>query len=104
MANRNSDIKRWILNAEDAAGDDLADQITWLRAQRTAYAAAAGALDWEITADTMEGASTQGRRGTTNRDEHDAIVGAIDQLKAKLGTGGRNRGALLGIRINNIHG
>ncbi len=104
MADLRSDITRWLLNAEDAAGDDKPAQIAWLRTQRIAYAAKAGDLDWEITNDSFEGASTAGRRGTSNRAEHDAIVGAIDKLKAQLGTGGKTRGTMLGFRINHITG
>lgn len=99
-----SDIQRWKLNAEDAVGTDIATQITWLREKRKAYADKAGDLDWEITSDTADGATTQGRRGTSNRNEHDAIVGAIESLQAALGTGGKRRGTLLGFRINHISG
>jgi len=104
MAASTSDIKRWLLNAEDAVGADKENQIAWLREQRKAYAVEAGKLDWEITGDSFEGASTQGRRGTTNRAEHDAIVAAIDQLNEQLGTGGTARGTMLGFRLNHITG
>lgn len=99
-----SDIQRWKLNAEDAVGTDLTAQIAWLREKRKTYAEKAGELDWEITSDTVDGATTQGRRGTSNRNEHDAIVAAIDSLKEALGTGGTRRGAILGFRINHITG
>jgi hypothetical protein len=104
MAATSSDIKRWRLDAEDAEGDDLEDQIAWLKTQRTLYSDKVKAGDWEITADSSEGSSTQGRRGVSDRDNHDAIVGAIDQIKGELGTGGKSRGALLGFRINDITG
>lgn len=109
MAVLASDIKRWLLNAEDAVGattasPKYAEQIAWLREKRKAYADKAAALDIEITNDSYEGASTQARRGTTNRDEHDAIVGAIERLQTALGTGGESRGTMLGFRINHITG
>lgn len=104
MAVSRSDIKRWRLNAEDAVGADLEDQLAWLKEQRKPYDLAIRALDQFVTADSTEGASTQGGRGKSNQDEHDAIVGAIDQIKAELGTGGKSRGTLLGFRINDITG
>ena len=99
MAANRDDIKRWLLNAEDAVGTDAAEQITWLREKRKAYAKKADNLDWEITQDSTDGASTVGRRGTSNRDEHDSIVAAISQLQGKA-----NRAAVLGFRIDNITG
>lgn len=104
MAATRSDIKRWRLNAEDAAGDDLAAQLAWLKEQRKPYDQKVRELDQFVTADSLEGASTQGGRGKSNQDEHDAIVGAIDQLKAELGTGGKSRGTMLGFRINSVTG
>jgi len=104
MAASSSDIKRWLLNAADAVGDDKTAQIAWLKEQRKPYAAEAAQLDWAVTATGQEGSSAQMTRGTTNRAEHDAIVGAIEKLQAQLGTGGQSRGALLGFRINNITG
>lgn len=103
MAATSSDIKRWRLNAEDES-DDLEEQITWLKAQRIPYATKIAALDLYITSDSTEGVSTTGGRGKSNQDEHDAIVGAIDQIKAELGTGGKARGTMLGFRINHITG
>lgn len=104
MAVSRSDIKRWRLNAEDAVGDDLTAQINWLKQQRKPYDLKIRELDQFITSDSLEGASTQGGRGKSNQDEHDAIVGAIDEIKAELGTGGKNRGTLLGFRVNHITG
>lgn len=103
MAATRSDIERWILNAEDEE-EDVADQIAWLRLKRKDYAPKVDAGDYEITSDSLEGANTQGRRGISDRDNHDAIVGAIDILKARLGTGGQRRGAVLGFRIKHITG
>lgn len=104
MAVSRSDIKRWRLNAEDAVGEDLADQLAWLKEQRKPYDEKIRELDQFVTSDSLEGASTQGGRGRSNQDEHDAIVGAMDQIQAELGTGGRNRGTMLGFRINGITG
>lgn len=103
MAATSSDIKRWRLDAEDQS-DDLEEQIEWLKQQRIIYSDKVKAGDWEITADSTEGSSTQGKRGVSDRDNHDAIVGAIDQIKRELGTGGKSRGSLLGFRINHITG
>jgi hypothetical protein len=103
-ATSRSDIKRWLLNAEDAVGTDKTAQIQWLKEQRRPFAQEAGLLDWEVTATSAESSSTQMKRGTTNRAEHDAIVGAIEKLQAALGTGGASRGTLLGFKINHISG
>jgi hypothetical protein len=103
-ATSRSDIKRWLLNAEDAAGTDKTAQIAWLKTQRLPFAQEAGQLDWEVTSTSSEGASSQMKRGTTNRAEHDAIVGAIERLQAELGTGGSSRGSMLGFKINHITG
>lgn len=103
-ATSRSDIKRWLLNAEDAVGADKALQIKWLKEQRKPYAKEAGELDWEVTGASAESSNTQMKRGTTNRAEHDAIVGAIEKLEAALGTGGASRGTMLGFKINHITG
>jgi hypothetical protein len=97
------DIKRWRLNAEDET-DDLEEQLAWLKEQRKPYDVAIRALDQFITSDSTEGSSSTGGRGKSNQDEHDAIVGAIDQIKAELGTGGKGRGTVLGFRIKHITG
>jgi hypothetical protein len=103
-ATTRSDIKRWILNAEDAVGTDKTNQIAWLKEQRRPYAQDAGALDWEVSMVSSEGSSTQSKRGTTNRAEHDAIVGAIEKLQAQLGIGGTSRASVLGFNLKNITG
>lgn len=104
MAVTRSDIERWILNAEDEVEDDIPGQIAWLREKRKDYAVKVDGGDYEITSDSLEGANTQGRRGISDRDNHDAIVGAIDVLKGRLGTGGKRRGTVLGFRIKHITG
>lgn len=104
MAVQRSDIQRWRRNAKAAVGTDASDQLDWLETKRQIYADQVAALDQFVTADSVEGASTQGGRSRTNKDEHDAILAAIEQIESEQGLGGNGRGALLGFRINNITG
>ncbi len=104
MAVSRSDIKRWRLDAEDAVGSDLGAQLRWLRQRRGEYSAKVAAGDVEVTSDSFEGASTQAKRHASDRENHDAILAAIEQVEAELGTGGKSRGTLLGFRIRDITG
>lgn len=100
MADR-ADINRWLLDAEDAAPGDTEAQITWLKVKRAEYSGRIQAGDWEVTATAHEGGSHAARRGVSDRENHDAIVGALARLGATdLGGGG----GLLQVQFGNILG
>lgn len=80
MAANTSDRNRWLLDAEDEAGDNVDDQITWLREQRRTYAEAIRAGDWEHNQITNEGGTTTMKRGVSDQANHDAIVAALNYL------------------------
>lgn len=77
-----SHINRWLLDAEDAVGSDVAKQIEWLREQRKNYSQAVRDGDWEHSQITNEGGSTAMKRGVSDQQNHDAIVGALARLGA----------------------
>jgi hypothetical protein len=92
-----SDITRWLLDAEDIAPGDKPAQIVWLKAQRTTYAEAVKSGDWAIGSSSFEGASSSGTRGISDKANHDAIVGALKKLGA-TNLGGS--GSLLSLRTH----
>lgn len=104
MAVSRSDIQRWRRDAADAAPSGLSAQLAWLKTKRAEYSAKVQAGDWVVTAESTDGSSTQGARGVSDRDNHDAILAAIEQIEQSLGTGGTGRGTMLGFRIRNITG
>ncbi len=104
MAVQRSDIQRWRRNAKADGRTTASAQLDWLETKRQIYADQVAALDQFVTADSVEGASTQGGRSRTNKDEHDAVLAAIEQIESDEGIGSSVRGALLGFRINNITG
>ena len=81
MADR-SLINLWLLEAADEAGDVVEAQIEWLRGKRREYSKSVLAGDHEVTMSTGEGGSTSSKRGVSDRDNHDAIVGALRDLGA----------------------
>lgn len=87
---------RWLLNAEDAAPDDVDAQIVWLRAKRTEYAALVDAGDWETNSTTGEAGSSSSKRGVSDQVNHDAIVDAIRFLG---GTEVGSTGSLLQVQF-----
>lgn len=97
MADR-SLINFWLLEARDAVdptGVDAAAQIAWLQAERRTYSAAIKSGDWEVNATSKEGSSAQQKRGVSDRDNHDAIVGALRMLGADIGPAGERPGMLI---------
>lgn len=94
MADR-SLINFWLLEASDAAGEDAAAQSEWLRTERRKYSPAIKSGDWEVNATTQEGSSAQQKRGVSDRDNHDAIVGALRMLGADIGPAGERPGILI---------
>lgn len=99
MADR-SLINFWLAEAADQCGDDESAQIEWLRAKRRDYAPAVMAGDHEITSSAGDGGSSSSRRGISDRDHHDAILGALRSLGA-TDIGG---GALLQVQFSSILG
>lgn len=93
MADR-SLINFWLLEAADAAGDEAA-QIAWLKIERRKYAAAVKEGDWEVTGTGQEGGSAQMKRGVPDRENHEAIVGALRLLGADIGPAGERPGVLI---------
>jgi hypothetical protein len=101
MAVSRSDIHRWLLDAADNAGADEEDQIDWLREQRKEYSERIKAGDWEITQESGEGGSSAQRRHVSDRDNHDAILGALRALGATDVGGG---GGILQVQFGGILG
>lgn len=89
---QNSNKNRWLLNAADAVGDDVAAQIEWLKEKRREYAALVDAGDWETNSTTGEAGSSNSRRGVSDQENHDAIV---DALRSLGGTEVGSKGSLL---------
>lgn len=71
---------KWLLDAEDAAPDDVDAQIEWLREQRKTYSVSISAGDWATESATGEAGSSSSKRGVSDRANHDAIVDAIRHL------------------------
>lgn len=94
MADR-SLINLWLLEAADAHPDDTDKQIAWLRIERKKYAPAVKTGDWEISSTSQEGASAQQKRGVSDRQNHDAIVRALQRLGADLGGVSERPGIIL---------
>jgi len=88
MAATRLDIQRWLLDAAEEGRSETADQVAWLREQRRGYAERIKAGDWEITQESGEGGSASHKRHVSDRDNHDAIVGALRALGATDGGGG----------------
>ncbi len=97
MADR-SLINFWLLEARDAVdptGESPDKQIAWLQTERRKYSAAIKSGDWEVNATAQEGSSAQQRRGVSDRENHDAIVGALRLLGADIGPAGERPGMLI---------
>lgn len=100
MADR-SLINLWLLDAADQRGEVEADQIAWLREQRQIYSEAVRAGDHEILSSQGDGGSSSSKRGVSDKDNHDAIVGALRYLGATdLGS----TGTLLQVQFSCIQG
>lgn len=100
MADR-SLINLWLLDAADQAGNEEAAQIAWLREQRQTYSTAVRAGDHEILSSQGDGGSSSSKRGVSDKENHDAIVGALRYLGATdLGS----TGTLLQVQFGCIQG
>ena len=88
-------INFWLLEASDAHPGDTDKQIEWLRAERRKYSPAIKSGDWEVNATAQEGSSAQQKRGVSDRENHDAIVGALRMLGADIGPAGERPGILI---------
>lgn len=92
---------KWLLDAEDAVGDDADAQIVWLKEKRREYTAAIDAGDWETQTASGEAGSSSSRRGVSDLENHDAVLAALRFLGAtELG----GSGALLNIQVGSILG
>ena len=94
---QNSNKNRWLLNAEDAAPDDIPGQIEWLRGKRREYAALVDAGDWETNSTSGEAGSSSSRRGVSDQENHDAIV---DAIRALGGTEVGGKGSMLQVQFS----
>lgn len=94
---QNSNKNRWLLNAQDAVGDETDKQIEWLRAKRKEYASLVDAGDWETNSTTGEAGSSSSQRGVSDQENHDAIVDAIRSLG---GTEVGSKGSLIQVQFS----
>ena len=102
MANRDL-VDKWLADAEDAVPSDVPGQIDWLKEKRKAYSQAMEAGDWEVNNTSHEGGSHSAKRGISDSAHHAAILAAIRQLQASIGTGIDNRsGSMLSLRTHDI--
>ena len=84
-------VEMWLEDAEDEAGSVVADQITYLKAERATLRAEVKAGDWAAKSGSYEGRSSMFDRGIATRDLLAACRQAIARLEGTPGGGGGGR-------------